>query len=176
MKWYDAVFLVCGAFTVGVILGSGICGPTEVPVPPRETSPAHQLRDSLVIREATAAGISPTLALAIAHVENPWADPTIVSHAGAVGLMQVLPPQRMRTEREREQRAELIRVLCGTLPLTNPECNVRVGIAIYSGYLTRYGDERIALAAYNGALGFAVSAKRYVDDVRRARARYVETL
>jgi soluble lytic murein transglycosylase-like protein len=84
--------------------------------------------------------IPPGLLLAIIDVEsafNTWA----VSHAGAVGLMQVMPfwPKELGM-----QRHQLVRV---------PE-NIKMGSAIFRHYLKRErGNVARALARYNGSLG-----------------------
>lgn len=49
-------------------------------------------------REARMTGFHPTLIAGLLMVENPWLDSLAVSHAGAVGLMQVMPMHRGRFE------------------------------------------------------------------------------
>ena len=82
----------------------------------------------------------PQLVLAVIDVESAF-DPFAVSHAGAVGLMQVMPfwPNELGLS---------------TKDLVNVELNVRMGTSILAYYLDRErGDYRRALGRYNGSLG-----------------------
>ena len=82
----------------------------------------------------------PQLVLAVIDVESAF-DPFAVSHAGAVGLMQVMPfwPEQLGLE---------------TRDLIDVELNIRMGTSILAYYLEREkGDYRRALARYNGSLG-----------------------
>ena len=82
----------------------------------------------------------PHLVLAVIDVESAF-DPFAVSHAGAVGLMQVMPfwPEQLGLE---------------TRDLIDVELNIRMGASILAYYLEREkGDYRRALARYNGSLG-----------------------
>lgn len=128
-------------------------------------------RDSLVARVARELGLSPALALAVAWVENRGADSIAVSSAGAVGLMQVMPPDALAARGNpaaAPARAALIAEVCGAeWRLFERECNVRVGLRIFQDMLILHGDEDRALAAYNGALLLPVAASRYVTAVRR---------
>ncbi len=84
--------------------------------------------------------LPPGLVMAIIDVEsgfNTWA----VSHAGAVGLMQVMPfwPEELGMRRHQLVRA--------------PD-NIRMGTAIFRHYLKRErGNIARALARYNGSVG-----------------------
>jgi soluble lytic murein transglycosylase-like protein len=84
--------------------------------------------------------LPPGLIMAIIDVEsafNTWA----VSHAGAVGLMQVMPfwPEELGMRRHQLVRA--------------PD-NIRMGTAIFRHYLKRErGNIARALARYNGSVG-----------------------
>jgi soluble lytic murein transglycosylase-like protein len=82
----------------------------------------------------------PQLVLAVIDVESAF-DPFAVSHAGAVGLMQVMPfwPRQLGMTNQ-----ELVRI---------PQ-NVRMGCTILKFYLDRErGDYTKALARYNGSVG-----------------------
>lgn len=126
-------------------------------------------RDTLVVRVAEELGLDPVLALALAYVENPRADSAAVSSAGAVGLLQVMPPESLSSRDGTwvgDRRAAQVAALCGPgRSLLERECNVRVGLAIYRDYLAVYGSQARALAAYNGALAFPTAAARYVSAV-----------
>lgn len=128
-------------------------------------------RDTMVVRIAKELAVPPTTALALAWVENRQADSTAISRAGAVGLLQVMPPAALRVRGNAAgaaAREAFLREVCGdSVSLMQRECNVRAGLTIYRDYLHRYGgDEGRALAAYNGALAYPRAARRYVAAVR----------
>ena len=93
---------------------------------------------SLIYSEAKKNNLPPELVAAVAHTESKFV-PTARSHAGAVGLMQLVP----RTGR-----------WMGAKNLTDPTQNVKAG-AKYLRYLTdRFGgNTQKALAAYNAGEG-----------------------
>ncbi|MGA1729113.1 MAG: lytic transglycosylase domain-containing protein [Steroidobacteraceae bacterium] len=97
----------------------------------------------------------PHLVLAVIDVESAF-NPFAVSHAGAVGLMQVMPfwPSQLGLE-----RPDLIDV----------ELNIRMGTSILAYYLDKEsGDYRRGLARYNGSLG----RRQYPDRVLNRLERY----
>jgi soluble lytic murein transglycosylase-like protein len=90
--------------------------------------------------EARRLDLPPGLVMAVIDVESRF-DRWAVSHAGAVGLMQVMPfwPRQLGMTNQ-----ELVRI---------PQ-NVRMGCTILKFYLDREkGDYTRALARYNGSLG-----------------------
>ena len=93
---------------------------------------------SIIYSEAKKNDISPELVAAVVHTESKFV-PTARSHAGAIGLMQLVP----RTGR-----------WLGAKDLTNPVQNITAG-AKYLRYLTdRFeGDQQKAIAAYNAGEG-----------------------
>jgi soluble lytic murein transglycosylase-like protein len=87
----------------------------------------------------TSVKLPPDLVLALIEVESRF-DPWAVSHAGAVGLMQVMPfwPRQLGVQNQ------LVRVAP----------NIRMGCEILRFYLRKErGDWARALARYNGSLG-----------------------
>lgn len=107
--------------------------------------------------------------------------PAAVSSAGAVGLMQLLPSTArgiaQRTGGTAFQESDLV----------VPELNVRYGAWYLRHLLDKYGDEQLALAAYNagqtnvdgwladgGGIRFA-ETRHYVDAVEDAKAAYRRT-
>src|SRR5207244_6353413 len=102
------------------------------------------------------------------------------SRSGALGLMQLLPATAkgiaLRTGGIRFRVADLY----------DPEINVRYGAWYLRHLLDKYGDERLALAAYNAGQrnvdrwreegrGIAFSETRaYVDHVEELKAIYRE--
>ena len=106
---------------------------------------SHQLRieilDHVYCEAKRDAGVKlpPDLVLALIEVESRF-DPWAVSHAGAVGLMQVMP----FWPRELGVQNQLVRVAP----------NIRMGCEILRFYLRKeHGDWARALARYNGSLG-----------------------
>ena len=92
-----------------------------------------------IVAEATAQGVSVAFALALAWQESGW-QPTVVSSAGAVGVMQLTPPT-----------ADWVAstMLGGPVNLADPASNVRAGVRLLRHYFERYGGDRaMVLAAY----------------------------
>jgi peptidoglycan lytic transglycosylase len=121
--------------------------------------------------------LDPALVAAVVYVESRF-DPNAESEAGAIGLMQLLP-----------DTANGIAVHTGgnrfrVSDLYDPEINVRYGSFYLRRLLTKYGDTRLALAAYNAgqsnvdgwiAEGAGIEfpeTREYVDAVLEARDVY----
>ncbi len=111
----------------------------------------------LISRAAEDWGISPYLVAAIIRQESAFkAD--IVSHAGAIGLMQVMPPTG--TELARTHGPE------GFTPesLTRPEVNLHLGSAFFVAMSRRYDYELpFVLSAYNAGPTRATRWRRYPE-------------
>jgi soluble lytic murein transglycosylase len=100
-----------------------------------------------IARVAEQNDLDPYLVAAVARTESGW-DPEAVSHAGAVGLMQLMPDTAgWITGLESWQHGD-------DPDLTDPEESLELG-AFYLAYLVKYfgGDTRLALAAYNAGQG-----------------------
>ncbi|CAN0621044.1 Lytic transglycosylase domain-containing protein [Burkholderia multivorans] len=96
--------------------------------------------------ESNRNGLAPALLLAIIAVESSF-DRRAVSVAGARGLMQVLPAAHRD-------------IVAQVKDLSDPATNVRIGAAIFRGYLDDAdGDVETALVRYNGG------TKRYAQRV-----------
>ena len=90
---------------------------------------------------ATANNLDPYLMAALVAQESTFvAD--IRSHANAYGLMQLLPSTARLTARK-------INLRYTTRALTDPELNVRLGMANFATTLKQFGDVYLALASYN---------------------------
>ena len=91
--------------------------------------------------------VNPKLLVAIAYAESEF-NPTAHSHAGAIGLMQVVPSRRSWGEYEHR---------CGRMTARNlrePHVNICFGANIFKEFLTvHHGDTDHALAAYNNGSG-----------------------
>ncbi len=93
-----------------------------------------------VRREATRTGLAPELILAVIQVESAFR-PVAVSHAGARGLMQVMPFWKREIGEPSDN-------------LLDQDTSLRYGATILAHYLKREkGDITDALARYNGSLG-----------------------
>ena len=94
-----------------------------------------------IVEEAGAAAIDPLLVAAIIAKESSFKS-RVVSHAGAVGLMQLRPwvaeDMALRTDVEWN----------GRQTLHTPHLNVRLGVRYYKELVDRFGDEQVALTAY----------------------------
>ena len=88
--------------------------------------------------------VSPSLALAVAEVESGFR-PQVVSHKGAIGVMQIMPA----TSRQ----------VFGVNPnrLYQPDLNIRLGIQFLDDLIATYdGRVEIALSHYNGGSAVGV--------------------
>ena len=92
---------------------------------------------SLVDRAASVNGLPPGLLRAVVQVES-GGNPRAQSGAGAMGLMQLMP----------ETAASL-----GVTDAYDPVQNLYGGARYLKGLINRYGDLRLALAAYNAGPG-----------------------
>jgi len=100
-----------------------------------------EVTDALV-RAAGREGLAPELVLAVIEVES-GGDPFAVSSAGALGLMQLLPPTGRAVARD------LGLAWRGPATLFDPVVNVELGTAYLGRLVRRFGDVDRALAAYN---------------------------
>ncbi|MFT6407903.1 MAG: soluble lytic murein transglycosylase-like protein [Arenicella sp.] len=92
-----------------------------------------------VAAEAERAGLDPQLVLAVIDIESNF-DRHALSHAGAQGLMQVMPFWKEVHGNVEDD-------------LYNPLVSLRYGCTILRHYMDRYPNATQALAAYNGSLG-----------------------
>ena len=122
----------------------------------------------LVVEEAEATRIPPSLALAVAKVESDF-QAEALSHKGARGVMQIMP----RTARDKFGVA--------ADELWDARLNVQLGLNFLEQLIERYGGSwGLALSHYNGGtlLGTGIKARphghtrRYVRSVLRWQRRY----
>jgi len=92
----------------------------------------------LIGAEAQRQGVPVAFALAVAWQESGW-QPGVVSSAGAIGVMQLLPATGDWVATA---------MLGHGVNLWDPGSNVEAGVALLKHYLDRYGDRSLALAAY----------------------------
>jgi len=115
-------------------------------------APSYRGYDGLILLNARANDVPPALVKAVIAAESMF-DSEAVSHAGAQGLMQLMP--------------ETSRALGVDDPF-RPDENVRGGTAYLRAMLDRYGDFSRALAAYNAG-PTAVDRHRGVPPYRETR-------
>jgi soluble lytic murein transglycosylase len=121
--------------------------------------------------------LDPALLAAVIESESKF-NPNARSSAGAVGLMQLTPS----TAKGIAQYTGGSRFRVSDL--TNPDINIRYGAWYLGHLLSKYGDERLALAAYNAGqenvdrwqsehvgIQFA-ETREYVDKVERLKTIY----
>lgn len=158
------------ALVAGLVGGCAGDGNAFQPLGGRPHSPSEI--KALVIEEAVRMRVSASLALAVAHAESNF-DPRAVSHAGARGVMQIMPATA-RGEYGLEPRL-----------LWNPRVNVRVGLHFLRRLINRYGGRvDLALSHYNGGSGVGrypnyrviPATRRYVSRVQRLRVHYQQRL
>ncbi len=93
----------------------------------------------MIVEEASAQGVPAALALAVAWQESGWRQ-GIVSYAGAIGVMQLLP-----------MTADWVgsTMLGMSVDVHDARDNIRAGVRLLAHYMARYGaDSDLVLAAY----------------------------
>jgi soluble lytic murein transglycosylase-like protein len=115
--------------------------------------PPDQPLDAIITRVATETGLDPKLLHALIIVESAY-DPNAVSPVGAAGLTQLMPGTA----------AEL-----GVTNRFDIEANLRGGARYLALQIARFGDLRLALAAYNSGPGRVARLGR-VPDIAETQA------
>lgn len=133
---------------------------------PPLAAPPSSVRD-MITAVASSYGVDPSLARAVAWMESGF-QPHVVSHAGALGVMQVTPPTWEFVET----------VLLGRRVPKTTAGNIKVGVVFLRHLLREFrGDERLALAAYyQGARavrehGLYKETVTYVEAIRSLKGR-----
>lgn len=112
---------------------------SAMPASMRDRVAARAAIGQMIVREAARFGVPSGFALAVAWQESGW-QPGVVSSAGAVGVMQLLPATGDWVEAT---------MLAEPVDIWNTESNIRAGVRLLAHYLGRYGgDRQLALAAY----------------------------
>lgn len=103
--------------------------------------------ESIVAKAAKENGLEPALVYSVIKAESNFRAEA-VSHAGAVGLMQLTPETftwlQTKLKGERAYTAE---------DLKTPEVNIRYGCKFLSILLEKYSVEKTSLSAYNAGMG-----------------------
>jgi soluble lytic murein transglycosylase len=95
----------------------------------------------LIRKNAAANDLDPYLVAALMAQESTFV-PEIKSHAGAYGLMQMMPPTGRQYARKLKLRYSL-------RLLTTPETNIRMGTMYLADKIREFGSVHLALASYN---------------------------
>nr|WP_312219079.1 lytic transglycosylase domain-containing protein [Sphingobium yanoikuyae] len=123
-------------------------------------TPSRAQENGLFIAEAAQRFALPEDLIRSVMAAESAGDPGATSHAGAMGLMQIMPA----TWSDLSRRHDL------GMSSYEPRANILAGAAYLREMIDRYGDLRLALAAYNAGPG-------RVDAYRKgARALPAETL
>ncbi len=134
---------------------------------PHDNTPRGGIK-KMVVEEAMASRVPPSLALAVAKVESDF-QANALSSKGARGVMQIMP--KTAADEWGVEADEL----------WNPRLNIRLGIDFLERLIDRYeGDWELALSYYNGGsrVGKPGRARvlpwtrKYVDAVLRWERRY----
>ena len=97
-----------------------------------------RIEQTIINESLKTSHVRPSLALAVARTESDLR-PHVVSHAGAVGIMQIMPATAFGLYKIR--RAELF----------DPQTNIRVGVRFLDHLIKKYnGRIDLALSHYNG--------------------------
>ena len=124
---------------------------------------------ALLDRTARAHGVDPSLVKAVAWQESRWRN-HVVSSAGAIGIMQVMPATGRWISTSLAGR---------TLDLEDPEDNVLAGVLYlrYLGTLTGSNERRLLASYFQGPNavarhGVSPAGHRYVEQVQGHRERF----
>ena len=124
------------------LLDPDVDGPAEIgsnllPTGEAGSGQSASAFDALVQQAAARHDIDPDLIHAVIRAESDY-DPNCVSHAGAMGLMQIMP--------------DTARAF-GVADPFDPAANIEAGTRELAGYLQRFPSVELALAAYNAGPG-----------------------
>ena len=116
---------------------------------------------NLILEHSFREGLDPILVTQVIAKESSFRR-NAHSFVGARGLMQVMPNWRM----DLNGVMKWTRSKNNPVNLYDPAINIMYGTKILKHYLTKYEDEYVALAAYNGSKG----STRYADAVYKTIA------
>lgn len=165
---YTAATIVRADSRTGRLVRTVVINPKVIPPKPVTSAPPAKPAavDELVNRAAKAYNVDPLLVHSVIEVESGY-NPYAVSSKGAEGLMQLIPSTAKRF---------------GVTNSFDPGGNIEAGVR-YLRYLQNiFGDDRLALAAYNAGEGAVAKygwippyaeTRQYVDRVGR---KYSEAL
>ncbi|MDR2552094.1 MAG: lytic transglycosylase domain-containing protein [Treponema sp.] len=107
---------------------------------------------SLIEKHALANGLHPQVFFGLIRTESAFM-PGIASHAGAVGLAQLMPFTAREVAGIIKKRGGPDFSAGGEIDLTDPEINVQMGAVYLKDLTNSLGSPMLALLAYNGGPG-----------------------
>lgn len=106
---------------------------------PYHSLPIKSQYDALIVSTSLKYDLEPSFIKAVIHVESSF-DRYALSHAGAMGLMQLMPGTAANYQLNQDQ--------------FNPDRNIEAGVQHIKELMVRYNkDKRLSLAAYNAGEG-----------------------
>ncbi|NND81499.1 MAG: lytic transglycosylase domain-containing protein [Gammaproteobacteria bacterium] len=106
---------------------------------PYHATPIKSQYDALIVNLSLKYDLEPSFIKAMIHVESAF-DRYAVSHAGAMGLMQLMPATAANYQLRQDQ--------------FNPQRNIEAGVQHVRDLMDRYNkDKTLSLAAYNAGEG-----------------------
>jgi soluble lytic murein transglycosylase len=103
----------------------------------------------LIEKHARANGIHPQMFFGLIRTESAFI-PDIASHAGAMGLAQLMPATAKEVAAVIKKRGGPDLAADGAIDLTDPEVNVQMGAVYLKDLTDSLGSPMLALLAYNG--------------------------
>ena len=103
----------------------------------------------LIEKHARANGLNPSVFFGLIRTESAFT-PAITSHAGAVGLAQIMPATGREIAASIKKRGGPDYAAGGAIDLTDPELNVQFGAVYLKDLTNSLGSQMLALLAYNG--------------------------
>lgn len=103
--------------------------------------------DEYVYEYSETYNVDPNLVFAVIKTESNF-DPNAESHAGALGLMQLMPETFEWLQTYKNGEATM-----GTDYLYDPKINIEYGCIFLEFLLDKYSSEESAIAAYNAGFG-----------------------
>jgi len=158
LLWFLGIVVVAGVVVAAVVAPRVDKAVQEVVLPLRH--------EDIIRQQASDKGLDPALIAGVIFTESRFRDQT--SHAGAKGLMQLLP----------STADDIARKSGGTAyvegDLANPQVNISYGSFYLRYLLRRYGgNEVLAIAAYNAGEGrvdqWIFAARHRGEDFDHAR-------
>jgi soluble lytic murein transglycosylase len=158
VAWFLALVVVAGIVVAAVVAPRVDKAVQEVVLPLRH--------EDIIRQQAADKGLDPALIAGVIYTESRFRDQT--SHAGAKGLMQILPSTAHDIARKSGGSAFV------QGDLANPQVNISYGSFYLRYLLQRYGgNEVLAIAAYNAGEGrvdqWIFSARHRGEAFDRAR-------
>ena len=130
---------------VALALAGLVSVPTLDTMPTTTPGETEYTLESLANEAADKHGVPRDIFAALINRESAW-NPDAAGGAGEIGLTQVMPDTGAS--------------YCGmdATKLRNPDCNLQCGASYLAAQFERFGDWRLALAAYNAGPGRVIDA------------------